>query len=147
MTNKSAAKGTRGEYKAIEILNLYTGLDFKRVPLSGASHIKGDIFLINTNNRFCIECKNYAEDHLTSKILTSIDSQFEKWWKQTIKQANVNNQKPLLIFKYNRSKLFLATDIPIISSKFKYFILYPYNIYIAKLEDWLEHEHPEFING
>jgi Holliday junction resolvase len=145
MTNASVAKGTRGEHVAIAALNKHSGLDFKRVPLSGAGHIKGDIFLVNKANRFCIECKNYSEDHLTSKILTSKDSQFEKWWLQATEQAEKSKQEPLLIFKFNRSKLFVATYVEMVSDKYKYFILHPHKIYIAKLEEWLTHEDIKWI--
>jgi Holliday junction resolvase len=140
MTNKSAAKGARGEHIAIAALNKHTGLDFKRVPLSGAGHIKGDIFLVNKANAYCIECKNYAADHLTSKILTSKDSQFEKWWEQATTQAAKAEQKPLLIFKFDRSKLFVATEEEITSNAYKHFVLHPHKIYIAKLEEWLAGE-------
>jgi len=145
MTNKSAAKGTRGEHQAIAALNKHTGLDFKRVPLSGAGHIKGDIFLVNKANRFCIEMKNYAADHLTSKILTSKESQFEKWWIQAVDQANKTGQEPLLIFKFDRSKLFVATLEEMFSDDYKYFVLYPEGIYISKLEDWLKENSIQWV--
>ena len=133
MTNKSAAKGARGEHIAIAALNKHTGLDFKRVPLSGSGHIKGDIFLVNKANRFCIEMKNYSDDHLTSKIITSKESQFEKWWDQATTQADKTGQLPLLIFKYNRSKLFIAFTLEAIegwevTGEYKYFIIHNIDI-------------------
>ena len=140
MNNKSAAKGTRGEHIAIAALNKHTGLDFKRVPLSGSGVIKGDIFLPNKTNKYCIEVKNYADDHLTSKILTSKESQFEKWWNQAIDQAEKTKQQPLLIFKFNRSKLFVATYEEMFSDNYKYFTLYPHGVFIAKLEEWLAND-------
>jgi Holliday junction resolvase len=146
MTNKSAAKGTRFENSVIGILNKYTGLDFKRVPLSGSSHIKGDIFLVNKQNKYCIECKHYKDDHLTSKILTSKESQFEKWWKQAIDQASKSNQEPLLIFKFDRSKVFIATENKMKKSYNNLIVnLLNYSpIFIAKLEDWLTNEDIEW---
>jgi len=136
MTNASAAKGARFENAAKGILKKHTGLDFKRVPLSGASHIKGDLFLVNTNNKYCIECKHYKDDHLTSKILTSKESQLLKWWSQAVEQAEKMGQEPLLIFKFDRSKFFVATLEEMNNPEF--FILHPQKIYIAMLERWLE---------
>lgn len=143
MSNPSKDKGSRAENAAKSILNNYTKLDFKRVPLSGASHIKGDLFLVNTNNKYCIEVKHYKDDHLTSKILTNKESQFIKWWIQTIEQANKTKQEPLLIFKFDRSKFFVATLEPMMNTNF--FILYPHKIYIAKLEEWLEGNEIQWI--
>ena len=100
----SRAKGARGEYLVRDLLRDYTNLQFERVPLSGAlEYLKGDLYVPNERNFFCIEVKNYAESPLTDKILTQKKTNhLIKWWKKLLIQAKGGNQKPLLFFKYNR---------------------------------------------
>ena len=58
----SRAKGARGEYLVRDMLRVATGLQFERVPNSGAlEYLKGDLYVPNEKNRFCIEVKNYSE--------------------------------------------------------------------------------------
>lgn len=140
-------KGARAETVIRDKLRELTGLKWERTPGSGAldpKHmLKGDLYIPNERNIFCVECKHYAEDHLTSKILTSKQPQLLEWWDQTTRQAEQMGRKPLLIFKFDRSKLFVAfTDIPcsdiscmLILDKF----------YVAVLDEWIEKEEPNFI--
>ena len=80
----SNEKGARGETVIRDKLRQLTGLQFERVPSSGAldpKHgLKGDLYLPGQNNIFCIECKNYEEDHITSKILTGKNPQLLQFW-------------------------------------------------------------------
>ena len=56
----SRAKGARGEYLVRDMLRDFTGLQFERVPNSGAlEYLKGDLYVPHEKNRFCIEVKNY----------------------------------------------------------------------------------------
>ena len=56
----SRAKGARGEYLVRDMLRDATGLQFERVPASGAlEYLKGDIYVPHASNKFCIEVKNY----------------------------------------------------------------------------------------
>ena len=56
----SRAKGARGEYLVRDMLREATGYQFERVPNSGAlEYLKGDLYVPNERNRFCIEVKNY----------------------------------------------------------------------------------------
>ena len=67
----SRAKGARGEYLVRDMLREATGLKFERVPASGAlEYLKGDIYVPNNKNLYCIEVKNYADSPLTDKIFT-----------------------------------------------------------------------------
>lgn len=147
----SRQKGARGEVEAAKILKQYTGLDFKRVPLSGGLHashgLKGDLYLVNSLNIYCIEVKNYADDHLTSKVLTDKTPQLQTWWEQTIREAAQVSRKPLLIYKFNRSKMFCAfKDMPNYSNyNWAFLNINGHEFYTSKLEDWLQYEQPRFV--
>lgn len=141
-------KGARGETIIRDKLRQLTGLQFERVPSSGAldpKHgLKGDLYLPGQNNVFCIECKNYEDDHLSSKLLTSVSPQLITFWEQTVRQAKQTNRKPLLTFKFKRSKIFVAyEDIPdSVSHLFVSVDDSPF--YISILEDWINLENPKF---
>jgi Holliday junction resolvase len=67
----SRAKGARGEYLVRDMLRQHTGLKFERVPASGAlEYLKGDLYVPNCRNYFCIEVKNYKDSPLTDKLFT-----------------------------------------------------------------------------
>ena len=92
----SKAKGARGEYLVRDLLREYTNLQFERVPMSGAlEYLKGDLYVPNEKNYFCIEVKNYADSPLTDKILTQKKTNnLKKWWKKLEIQATGGNQAP-----------------------------------------------------
>jgi hypothetical protein len=148
----SREKGARAETVVKDTLKKLTGLAWERTPGSGAldpKHmLKGDLYVPNTTNLYCIEIKHYAEDHFTSKIFTSKDPQLFKWWDQTLRQSIQMNRKPLLIFKFDRSKLFAAyMDMP--SSDYTYaYINYheEHPFYVATLEDFIKYEKPKFVS-
>lgn len=140
-------KGARGETVIRDKLRLLTGLQFERVPSSGAldpKHgLKGDLYIPGQNNLYAIECKNYEEDHLTSKILTSKDSQLHKFWEQTVRQGKQVNKKPLLLFKFARSKIFVAYyDIP---DAVDHIFISKGDFFVSLMEDWITYEKPKFI--
>jgi hypothetical protein len=145
------AKGARGETDAIKVLKAYDGNNWQRIPMSGALNathgLKGDLYVPNSLNIYCVEVKNYADDHLTSKILTDKKSQFQEWWEQTIREAAQVSRKPLLIYKFNRSKMFCAyKDMPNYTNYNWMFInVNGHEVYTSKLEDWLKYEQPRFV--
>ena len=152
----SRQKGARAEAAAKKLLIEFTGLDWQRTPGSGALNVahklKGDLYIPQEKNKFCIEVKHYKDDHFTSKILTDKDPQIITWWTQAKEQADKTNQLPLLIFKFDRSKWFVAFNYwalesaPLIEYRsVHYFHNKSNDFYIAKLEDWLIHEEVEFI--
>ena len=68
----SRAKGARGEYLVRDMLREATGLKFERVPASGAlEYLKGDLYVPNQRNHYCIEVKNYKDSPLNDKIFTA----------------------------------------------------------------------------
>lgn len=148
------AKGARTETTVRDVLRKYTGLQWERVPGSGAldeKHgLKGDLYVPNEKNRFCVEVKGYAEDHLTSHVLSSKSPQLLEFWSQAVRQGKQVNKEPLLIFKFNRSKVFVAFADPNYTpdGSYPYVLVHreEHMFYVALLEDWLRHEQPKFIN-
>ena len=144
MAVNSRAKGVRGEDSVREILCNSSGYNFERTPGSGNGKIKGDLYIVGFKNKFCIEIKNYAESPLSDKIFTNKTNNLNVWWSKLCIQAKQCNQEPLLIFKYNRSKLFVVTHIkPVNVEKFLYFSIL--NCYIMLIDDWLMKEETTWL--
>ena len=144
----SRAKGARGEYLVRDMLREATGLKFERVPASGAlEYLKGDIYVPNNKNIYCIEVKNYADSPLTDKIFTATKTNnLIRWWKKVVQQAYNGDQKPLLFFKYNRSKVFVVTEVKP-SDKTDFMYISFLKCYICLADEWLEVEQPKFTAG
>ena len=141
------AKGATGERQVKELLKEHTNLDFQRVPMSGAlEFMKGDLFVPNKENLYCIEVKNYKDNHFTDKVISTTSNQFIKWWAQTTEQAEKGNQKPILFFKYNRSKIYVAQQEEPLKVE-KYMYVKHLDCYVSLATDWLIFEQPRFING
>lgn len=150
----SRQKGARAETAAKELLRKYTKLGWERTPGSGALNekhkLKGDLYLPDCKNKFCVEVKHYKDDHLTSKVLTDKTPQLLIWWEQAVRQAEQVQRDPLLLFKFDRSKWFVCfthfalSNSPVSSSvktpSDNYRWIYYNGMYISKLEDWLENE-------
>lgn len=143
------AKGARAETVIKEALKKHTGLGWERVPGQGAldpkHKLKGDLYIPNANNLYCVEAKHYADDHLTSAVLTSKNPQLLQFWQQTVREAGQVGKEPLLIFKHDRSKLFAAfREIP--SGGYNYMFIHhsPHEFYVALLDDYLAHESIKF---
>jgi hypothetical protein len=144
------AKGATAETKVRDELRKLTGLKWERTPGSGAldpKHmLKGDLYVPGKDNLYCVEVKHYADDHLTSKVLTSKAPQLLEWWEQAIRQGEQVSREPLLIFKFDRSKLFVAfKDFPNVDYPHMYICVGGHEIYIAMLEDWIKCEQPRFV--
>jgi hypothetical protein len=146
----SRQKGARTELKVRDLLRECTDLMWERVPASGAldeKHgLKGDLYVPGEKNLFCVEVKGYAEDHLTSHILTSKSPTLLDWWQQTLRQAKQINKLPLLFFKFDRSKIFVAfSNMPNDSYPYVFVNRDGYEFYVSLAEDWLQNESIEFI--
>ena len=145
----SRAKGARGEYLVRDMLRAATGYQFERVPSSGAlEYLKGDLYVPNERNRFCIEVKNYAESPLSDKVFTAQKTNnLVRWWKKVQQQAIGGNQEPLLFFKYNRSAVFVVTADKPKSENSQYMYINWLDCYVLVADLWLTEEKPEFLNG
>lgn len=147
----SRAKGARTETVVRDVLRKHTGLGWERVPGSGAldpkHQLKGDLYVPGRTNQWCVEVKGYAEDHLTSAILTGKNPQLIEFWKQTKRQGDQVNKYPLLIFKFDRSKIFAAfEDMPTVNNyRYVFVSCEGFEFFVSLLEDWLTNEQPEFV--
>lgn len=142
--NKSKAKGAKAEVEVRDILKANSGLPFQRVPLSGSiKFLKGDIYIPNKDNVYCIEVKHYKEEQINSTIITSKESQFEKWWNQAVREAKTMENSPLLIFRKDRGKYFVA-GYGISKSNHKCIYIEHLDVDILLLDDWLSTK-PIFI--
>lgn len=144
------AKGSRAETLIRDRLRELSGLGWERVPSSGAldaKHgLKGDLYVPNEKNLFAVECKHYAEDHLTSSVLTAKDPQLLTWWEQAVRQGKQVSKIPLLIFKHDRSKIFCAfNDPPTADYRFISICAKDHYFNVSLLDDWYTHEQPKFI--
>lgn len=117
MAIDSREKGKRAEYQVRDILRERTGLEWERVPGSGAfgqSHgLKGDIYLppqTGKISKYCFEVKHYKDDSISSNLFNVGESTLEKWWQQCSREGEQMNSKPALIFKKDRGQWLIALD-------------------------------------
>lgn len=141
MVNRSKIKGSAFEAKIKDTLNIaFPNIQFERVPLSGAiSYLKGDLWTPHDTASWpwCIEAKHYAELEWNN-LLTAKTSDIHNFWKQTLREAEVMKKKPLLIFRWNRSKDFVAYDDDIIIKDYIEINAFDSRFKIALLDDWIK---------
>lgn len=147
----SRQKGARAEAAAKGLLIKHTNLDWQRTPGSGALNkqhkLKGDLYIPDEKNHYCVEVKHYKDDHLTSKLLTDKKPQLIKWWEQAVRQANEVERVPLLLFKFDRSKWFVCFAHEPVTYEYDMLTYRSENylFYMAKLEEWLSKEEITWI--
>lgn len=146
----SRAKGARTETVVRDALRKHTGLGWERVPGSGAldpkHQLKADLYVPGRTNLYAVEVKGYAEDHISSALLTGKNPQLIEFWKQSVRQGQQVNKKPLLAFKFDRSKIFVAfLDMPTANYRYIFVSVEGQEFYVALLEDWLVNEQPKFV--
>jgi hypothetical protein len=137
--NRSKAKGSAFEAKIAERFTKEFGKDFKRVPLSGALEwMKGDIICIQDTAWFpyTIECKHYAELDWNN-LLTAKSNDMYSFWHQTMREAAVMKKKPLLIFRWDRSKDYVAFEDNIVVTSYIEVKAFDVSFKIALLDDWI----------
>lgn len=141
----SRQKGARAEAALVKLLKEQTGLNWKRTPGSGALHkdhlLKGDLYVPGEGNNYCVEVKHYKDDKLTSKVLTDKEPQLIQWWEQALRQGKETNKKPILFFKFDRSKWFVMMELPVKTSTEGYrCIKLPHmNAIIFSYDKWVDH--------
>lgn len=138
--NKSKAKGSAYEQKIADLLSKEFNKEFRRVPLSGSiDYLKGDIWTPHDTAwwPYCIECKHYKEIEWNN-LLTSKTTNIFGFWAQTLREAETMNKKPLLIFRWNRSKDFVAYADDIKVENFVYIESFGFSFKISKLDEWIK---------
>ena len=139
MTINSKAKGRAFEYVVRDKLSETFDSQFERVPLSGAlSYLKGDVYPPWLPDfPWCVEVKHHKEVDWNN-VLTAKTSLLLEFWDQTVREAGVMKKHPLLVYKWDRSKLFACwsddliktTDYVEIKSGKRHFKM-------CLLDDWL----------
>jgi hypothetical protein len=107
MTINSKNKGRAFEYVVRDKLTDTFGSQFERVPLSGAlTYLKGDVYAPWLPDfPWTVEAKHHKEVEWNN-VLTAKTSLLLEFWDQTTREAAVMKRNPLLIYKWDRSKLF-----------------------------------------
>ena len=139
MINKSKIKGSAYEAKITKYLTKELGLEFKRVPLSGSiDYLKGDIWTPHDTAAwpYCIECKHYKKIKWNN-LLTSRTTDLFEFWKQTINEAEVMKKKPLLIYRWNRSKDYVCWNDDITLSNQIEIKCFEHSFKMGLLIDWI----------
>lgn len=146
----SRQKGATAESAVKKVLVQMTGLQWERVPGSGAldpkHKLKGDLYVVDAANLYCVEVKHYKDSQLDHTVLTGKNPQLLEWWEQAVRQGIQVGRKPLLIFKHDRSKMFVAfVEKPTGNYKYFYINANQHQFYVALLEEWINNELPEFV--
>lgn len=144
------AKGSTAETKVRDELRKYTGLKWERVPGSGALNekhgLKGDVYVPNERNLYCVEVKHYKDDHFNTSLFTGKSPQLIEFWQQTIRESAQVGKTPLLIFKHDRSKLFAAfKEMPTVNYRYAFVNVLGHEFYVSTLDDFLTYEKPKFV--
>lgn len=142
----SRQKGIRGEYAVRDLLREHTKLNWERVPTSGATeHTKGDIYIPQTKQKFIIEVKNYKDSPIAPTLLTAKTNDLKAWWKKLEAQATGLKAIPVLFFKHDRSKWFIAVGYKPLKYK-EYIYINSLKCYVMPAEEFLQLEWKSF-NG
>lgn len=139
MANRSKAKGSAFESKIRDYLTEELGIKFERVPLSGAIHyLKGDLWVPADTASFpyTIELKHYAELEFNN-LLTAKTTDILEFWKQALDEAKTMKKKPLLIFRWNRSKDFCCWNDELTLKHQVEYRVFGYHFKMGLLEDWV----------
>ena len=150
MSTYSKEKGSRAETAAKELLKKHTGYNWERTPLSGALDAKhglsGDLYIPKKRNKYTVEVKHYAESGISHLLISGKTPIIKSWWEQVIREAKENENLPLLIFKHDRSKFYVATNIFDEENYNKLIIKRSdFKLQVSLLEDWLINTKPEFV--
>ena len=139
MASKSKIKGSAYEAKIKKYLNSHLNIEFERMPLSGAiEYLKGDLWTPHDTAAwpYCIECKHY-KDIQWNNLLTAKTTDLLQFWRQTVREAEVMRKKPLLIFRWNRSKDFVGWNDEIEVDHYVEVKSFGCQFKITQLDDWI----------
>lgn len=117
MTINSKNKGRAFEYVVRDKLTETFNSQFERVPLSGAlAYLKGDVYSPWLPDfPWCIEAKHHKEVDWNN-VLTAKTSLLLEFWDQTVREAAVMKKNPLLIYKWDRSKIYACWNDEVVNT-------------------------------
>lgn len=140
MASRSKIKGSAYEAKIRDLLTKELKIEFKRMPLSGAiEYLKGDLWTPHDTAAwpYCIECKHYAEVNWNG-LLTAKSSDLLNFWRQAVREAEVMKKKPLVIYRWNRSKDYICWNDEIVLNNMISYTGFDCEFKMGLLQDWLE---------
>ena len=138
MANASKVKGRAFEYVVRDIFTEAFNEKFERVPLSGAlPYLKGDVYCPDLPKfPWCIEAKNHKVVDWNN-VLTAKSAQLISFWQQTVREANTMKKFPLLIYKWDRSKIYVCWNDSIRVENFVFVSVGECKFNMALLDNWL----------
>jgi hypothetical protein len=154
MANKNKNKGKAFERQICEILSKTFGLNFQRIPNSGAYVggknafryetlteeqkllADGDIIVPSELSHISMECKSY-KDFSFSGLFLGQNALLDGWIKQA---SETQKSKWLLYFKINNKGIFVVYDMTKFSSDLykENYHIYQNRYLIQSLEEFLE---------
>jgi hypothetical protein len=140
MVNKSKIKGSSYEAKIRDLLTKELNMKFERMPLSGSlEYLKGDLWTPHDTAAwpYCIEAKHYAEVNWNS-LLTAKTSDLLNFWRQAVREAEVMKKKPLVIYRWDRSKDYICWNDEIKVDNQITYKGFDCEFKMALLQDWLK---------
>lgn len=140
----SRQKGIRGEYAVRDLMRVYTGLAWERVPVSGGlEHTKGDLYIPQEKQKYLIEVKNYKDSPLNPGLLGNKSNDLKMWWRKAVAQATGAKTVPIVFFKHDRSRWYVAVDkIP--TEVKEYIYVNSLGCFVMLAEEFLQFEWPYF---
>ena len=139
MTSKSKIKGSAYEAKIRDLLTKELNIEFKRMPLSGSiEYLKGDLWTPHDTAAwpYCIECKHYKEVNWNG-LLTATSSDLLNFWRQAQREAEVMKKKPLVIYRWNRSKDYVCWDDEVEIEHYIECSVFDCKFKMGLLNDWI----------
>ena len=138
MANTSKTKGRSFEYVVRDICTETFGTQFERVPLSGAlAYLKGDVYPPwKPDFPWCIEAKHHKEVPWNN-VLTAKSALLLSFWEQTVREAKVMKKAPVLIYKWDRSKLYVCWNDDIEIDNYLYVRSGDWEFKMGLLDHWL----------
>ena len=128
MVNKSKIKGSAYEAKIKRYLNSHFDIEFERMPLSGAiEYLKGDLWTPHD-----------YKDIQWNNLLTAKTTDLLNFWRQAEREAEVMKKKPLLIFRWNRSKDFIGWSDEIEVEHYVEIKSFGCHFKVTQLDDWVK---------
>ena len=109
------------------------------MPLSGAlTYLKGDVYPPwMPDFPWCVEAKNHKEVEWNN-LLTAKTNSIIEFWNQAEKQANIMKKRPLLVYKWDRSKIHCCwSDNLVVVDKYIEINVLATPFKMALFEDWL----------
>jgi hypothetical protein len=138
MANTSKTKGRSFEYVVRDIFTEAFNTQFERVPLSGAlAYLKGDVYAPwKPDFPWCVEAKHHKEVPWNN-VLTAKSSLLLDFWRQTVREAKIMKKEPLLVYKWDRSKLFACWNDSININEYVYIKSGDCEFKMGLLDDWV----------